>query len=171
MRRTAAGMLGFLALAACGPTGTTGAGGGTGGGGGGTGGGMGVDAGPDLDLICDANPAPTSFGTVYAQVFPACTGCHRTGVADGSDAYGVYSTQSVAFAQVGAKSKYAGTAGTLKVVDPNNLGNSAMWLKVLARSKSPGGQSLGGAMPLGEAPLTAAQKQLMKDWICTDAGM
>lgn len=167
MRRTAAA---FLAAVACGSGGGTGVGGGAGGGAGGGGGGV-ADAGPDPDLICDVGAPATGFAAVYASVFPACTTCHRMGVTDGSDGYGVYSTEAAAFGQVGAKSRYAGAAGTLKVIDPNALGNSAMWLKVIARTRSPAGQNLAGAMPLGAAPLTAAQKKTMKDWICTGAGM
>lgn len=56
------------------------------------------------------------------------------------------------------------------MVDPTNLGNSSVYLKVLGRTKSPAGKPVGQAMPPG-APLTAAQKQLLKDWICSGAKM
>lgn len=166
--------LALLFLAACGPPGTTGTGGGSGGGtgtgGGGAGGGT-ADAGPDLALTCDAAPPATSFAQVYADVFmPACLGsCHKTGAPDGSESYGLYSTAAKAYESVGKVSLYAGAEKALKIVEANNLGNSALYLKVLARTKSPSGKSLAGAMPLNAAPLNATQKQLLKDWICSGA--
>ncbi|MBS1151587.1 MAG: hypothetical protein H6Q89_3285 [Myxococcaceae bacterium] len=161
----------------CGSGGTGGTGGGSGGGsGGGTGGG-----GADPELVCDA-PADAGttdagsalgFTKVYQDIIvPSCqTSCHVVGAADGSDTYGNYATEVKAYEQVGKKSLYAGTDATLKVVDPNNLGTSTMFLKVLARAKSPSGKNIGGAMPLGMTALTAAQKKLLKDWICSGAKM
>lgn len=168
-----------LLTAGCSSPGTTGTGGGTGGtggsggsgGGSSTGGGSGGGGGVDAELTCDASPPAVSFTKVYADVFtPSCTGaCHKTGAADGSENYGVYTTEAQAYTAVGKESLYAGPPKELKIVDPNVPGNSALYLKVIARSKSPAGRNLAGAMPLGAAPLSATHKQLLKDWICGGA--
>ncbi len=170
----AAALVGFVGLTStgCGSSGT-GTGGGAGGGsGGGTGGGA-----ADPDLVCDAAPPATSFTKVYTDVFtPSCGGaCHKAGAADGSGSYGEYDTQAKAFLQVGKRSLYAGSGATadltLKVVDPKGLGTSTMWLKILNHPKSPTNKVIGGKMPLTGADLTAAQKQTVKDWICSGAAM
>lgn len=146
---------------------------GTGGGvGGGTGGSGGTGGMADPDLVCDASPPATTFAKVYSDVFtPSCLSCHKMGIGDGSDSYGRYETQALAYEGVGKTSLYAGSEKTLKIVDPGKLDNSSMFMKCLAKAKSPAGKNLGGAMPLGAAALTAAQKQTLKDWICSGAKM
>lgn len=148
--------------------------------GGGTGGGSGGGAGggaADPELTCDASPPATSFAKVYSDIFvPSCTAtCHKAGAPDGSETYGLYNTEAAAFAQVGKKSLYAGAGATadpnLKIVAEKDLGNSTMYLKVLGRAKSPSGKGLSGQMPLGMSALSAAHKQLLKDWICSGAKM
>ena len=119
---------------------------------------------------------PAGYGFVVlpdsADVFvPACNSCHLMNSTDGSGSYGVYATEASAFAQVGKTSLYAGTEKMLKVVEAGNLGNSALYLKVLGRAKSPSMKNVGGQMPLGAAALGATQKQLLKDWICSGAKM
>ncbi len=147
----------FTGSVSCGASGATG----------GTGGG-----GADAELTCDAAPPATSFSKVYADVFvPACNSCHQMNSTDGSGSYGVYATEASAFTQVGKTSLYAGTEKMLKVVEAGNLGNSALYLKVLGRAKSPSMKNVGGQMPLGAAALSATQKQLLKDWICSGAKM
>ncbi len=60
----------------------------------------------------------------------------------------------------------------MKIVDPGNLGNTVLWLKVLggdaAGKRGPHGERVYGAMPLG-AGLTAKQKTEIKNWICSGA--
>lgn len=128
-----------------------------------------MDAG-DPDLTCAASPTATSFSKVYADVFPECNTCHLMNSVDFSGSYGLYDTESNAYLQVGKKSLYAGTT-TLKVVDPNHLENSSMWLKVLGRAKAPGGPNVGSRMPNGGSALSAAKLQELKDWICSGAKM
>jgi hypothetical protein len=167
-----AAVVAFVAIAS---TGSTSCSGGTGGGSGGGSGGSGGSGGgaADPNLVCDASPPATLLSKVHSDILiPSCqTGCHMTTSTDGSDSYGVYTTTAGAFGQVGKKSLYAGTELTLKVIDPNGLSTSTMWLKVLAHAKSPSGKNLGGEMPLGRTALTAVQKQLLKDWICSGAKM
>ncbi len=130
-----------------------------------------VDAGSDPELICDASPPATTFSKVYSDIFtPACISCHKMGAPDGSDNYGLYNTEVAAFGQVGHKSLYAGSDTTLKVVDPNNLATSTMYLKVMGK-KGPGDKTVGALMPLGGPALSAVQKKLLKDWICSGAKM
>ena len=168
---TAAAVVTVVSLAFTGSIGcgsSTGTGGGAGGGTGGAGGGA-----ADPELTCDASPPATSFAKVYTDIFtPSCLGgCHIPGAVDGSDSYGLYNTQTAAYAQVGKTSLYAGTEKLLKVVQASTPGNSTMWLKVIGRAKSPTMKNVGGQMPLGMTALTAAQKTLLKDWICSGAAM
>jgi hypothetical protein len=156
--------LAFTGSSSCGSSGGTG--GGAGGGSGGSGGGT-----ADPDLVCDASPPATSFTKVYTDVFPSCNTCHLSTSVDGSSSYGLYDTQAHAYEQVNKTSLYAGTAKTLKVVDPNHPENSSMWLKVIGHAKSPGGQNVGAAMPNGGTALSAALKKTLKDWICSGAAM
>ena len=74
---------------------------------------------------------------------PACTAsCHKAGVADGSDSYGLYDTEAKAYESVNKVSLYAGSEKTLKIVDPGKLDNSTMFMKCLAKAKSPAGKNL-----------------------------
>lgn len=125
----------------------------------------------DPELTCDTGVATVTLTGEVQAVFDAkCKSCHATGYT-----YGDYTDAAKTHAAtVGVKSLYAGTPGTLKIVDPMNLANSALWLKVLggdaANRKGPNGEGTLGAMPNDGTVLTAAQKKLIKDWICTGAG-
>lgn len=121
---------------------------------------MSPDAGP-AELRCDPMPAAVTLtGEVQAQIFDRhCKSCHNAFDASNGD----YSEASKTAAAVAKASKY----GTLKVVEPNDLTRSALWLKV-AGQRGPGGQAVGGLMPPGGA-LPADQQKLLKDWICTGA--
>lgn len=121
---------------------------------------MTVDAGPP-ELICD--PAVTTpvtlSATVQAQIFDKqCKSCHNAFDASNGD----YSDAARTAAAVAKNSK---VAPGLKVLEPNNLGKSVLWLKLNNR-KGPAGETLGGVMPPGGA-LPADQQKLVKDWICT----
>ncbi len=124
----------------------------------------------DPELTCDpARPAVTLAGGLQAQVFDACAGCHASGYL-----YGDYtSATATAAATVNQKSRYAGMAGTLQVVAPNDLANSSLWLKVLggtARGRTgPKNENVFGKMPNDGTDLSSEQKQRLKDWICSGA--
>lgn len=132
-----------------------------------------VGCGPagDPDLTCDTTSSSATLeSAVQAQVFQAsCVSCHSANYS-----YGDYSSAAAtAAATVNVKSISAGAAGTLEVVDPGTLANSALWLKVLggtAKARTgPKGENVFGAMPNDGTTLSAAQKQLLKDWICSGA--
>lgn len=121
---------------------------------------MTVDAGPP-ELLCD--PAVTTpvtlSATVQAQIFDKqCKSCHNAFDASNGD----YSDAARTAAAVAKNSK---VAQGLKVLEPNNLGKSVLWLKLNNR-KGPAGEALGGVMPPGGA-LPADQQKVVKDWICT----
>ena len=121
---------------------------------------MTVDAGPP-ELICDpAVTMPVTLAaTVQAQIFDKqCKSCHNAFDASNGD----YSDAARTAAAVAKNSR---VVPGLKVLDPNNLGKSVLWLKLNNR-KGPAGESLGGVMPPGGA-LPADQQKLVKDWICT----
>lgn len=125
----------------------------------------------DPDLTCDTTSSSATLASaVQGQVFQAsCVSCHASGYS-----YGDYSTAATtAAATVNVRSISAGTAATLEVVDPGNLANSALWLKVLggtAKARTgPRGENVFGAMPNDGTTLSAAQRQLLKDWICSGA--
>lgn len=128
------------------------------------------DAGPS-EFDCAGATAVTTTKLQADILQPRCVSCHN-----GSDpvAYpGDYSTAAKAQEVVGKVSPYATTQGsTLKVVDPNNLQNSSLYLKVLgggAAHKGPKGEGVGGAMPQGSNPLSATELGEIKNWICTGA--
>jgi len=124
----------------------------------------------DPELTCDTGrAAQTLTGGVQAVFDAKCVSCHVSGYA-----YGDYTTADKTFAATTNKVSYlAGTAAKLKVVDGNSksLANSSLWLKVLggdaANRKGPNGENTLGAMPNDGTSLTADQKQLLKDWICS----
>ncbi|MGV3620728.1 MAG: hypothetical protein ACO1OB_07920 [Archangium sp.] len=131
----------------------------------------GVDAGtPDPELTCATTPQAATLATNVQAVFDAkCKDCHIAGYT-----YGDYTTAANTLAATtDKKSLYAGRAATLKVVDGANtsLANSALWLKVLGGAAEnragPNGENVQGKMPNDNRVLTADEKQLLKDWICT----
>jgi len=128
-----------------------------------------ISCGPmDPELTCDATPAAATLGTNVQAVFTArcSTSCHLA-----NDKYGDYADAAKIGTIVGQKSLYAGMAGTLKVVDPTSLANSALWLKVLGGStkgrQGPKGENVYGRMPNDTSTLSTEQKKLLKDWICS----
>lgn len=123
----------------------------------------------DPDLTCDASPAAATLGTNVQAVFDAkCKTCHIENYS-----YGDYTSAEKTVAIVGKKSLYAGMAGTLKVVEPKSPSNSALWLKVLggatAGRTGPKGENVYGKMPNDGQMLTADEKKILKDWICSGA--
>lgn len=125
----------------------------------------------DPDLTCDTGAATVTLTGAVQAVFDArCKSCHATGYT-----YGDYTSASATHAATVGKTSYlAGMAGTMKVVEANNLANSSLWLKVLggdaANRKGPKGENTLWIMPNDGMTLTAEQKKLIKDWICTGAG-
>lgn len=123
----------------------------------------------DPDLTCATSAAAATLGTNVQAVFDAkCKTCH---IANYS--FGDYTEASRTATIVSKKSIYAGTAATLLVVDPKSLANSALWLKVLGGATGgrtgPKGENVSGKMPNDSTTLTTAEKQLLKDWICSGA--
>ncbi|MFZ5470087.1 MAG: hypothetical protein ACOZIN_11685 [Myxococcota bacterium] len=130
------------------------------------------DAGADPLFVCEGTPATVTATQLVTEVItPACkTGCHEpngTVDLDLSDA-GLLVANTV-----NKPSPYGGANGTLKIVEPNNPANSTFWLKILgganAGRRGPKGESVGGPMPGAGPALDDAQKQKVKDWICTGA--
>ena len=104
---------------------------------------------------------------------PACKSCHFPPNGQGI-AYGDYTTAAKTQETVNKESFYKGSQGTLKIVDPHNLANSSLWLKVAPTSgaagkKGPHGEITSGRMPNDGTSLTAEQRKAIKDWICTGA--
>ena len=127
--------------------------------------------GPDDDeLVCPTSAAVVTLSLgLQREVFDAdCKTCHNAQDLSSGDFSTIEKTREWT---VNRKSQFAGT-GALKVVDPKNLANSILWLKVLGGDatgkKGPGGEKVYGAMPLGSG-LTAAKKASLKNWICSGA--
>jgi uncharacterized membrane protein len=124
----------------------------------------------DPELACDAAPASATLATNVQAVFTAkCATCH---IKDYS--YGDYTTaEKTAAATVSKKSLYAGQAATLQIVQPSSLANSSLWLKVLGGATTgrtgPKGENVYGKMPNDNTTLTADEKKILKDWICSGA--
>lgn len=139
------------------------------------------DAGPEVDVTCETGTATVTLTQVQTLITAKCfTACHSPaagGMPAGTGlAYGDYSSVAKTFEQVGKLSLYKGTGGTLKVVEPNNLANSSLWLKVATKkalgAKGPKGEATGAKMPNDPAiTLTDAEIKQFKDWICTGATM
>ena len=123
----------------------------------------------DPVVTCDASPAAATLGTNVQAVFDTkCKTCHIENYS-----YGDYTTAAKTAAIVGKKSLYAGMGATLMVVEPKSLSNSALWLKVIggatAGRTGPKGENVYGKMPNDTTMLTADEKKLLKDWICSGA--
>ncbi|MBL8935395.1 MAG: hypothetical protein JNM69_12635 [Archangium sp.] len=117
------------------------------------------DAGNPLFLCDPSAPALTLAGSVQADLFDKqCKSCHNSFDATNGD----FSDASRTADSVSKASKY-----TLKRVEPNDLGKSAMWLKLNA-TKGPNGENSGGVMPPG-GMLPEASRKIIKDWICSGA--
>lgn len=130
------------------------------------------DGGASGVLVCDTGATAVAAAKLQTDVIDvACKSCHNpTGTARLS---GDYSTASTfVAATVNKASAYPSTgAKGFKIVTPNDLAASVLWLKVSGGQpsfKGPNGEFVGGVMP-ETGPITAAQKKLIKDWICTGA--
>lgn len=131
--------------------------------------GCGAEPMTDPELTCASSPGAATLATNVQALFTAkCATCHYQGYS-----YGDFSDAARTTASVNKKSLYAGTIGTLQIVEPKNLANSSLWLKVLGGAQvgrtGPKGENVSSRMPNDETTLTAAEKQLLKDWICTGA--
>ncbi len=124
----------------------------------------------DPDLTCATTPGAATLASNVQALFAAkCATCHFQNYS-----YGDFSDAArTAASAVNKKSLYAGAIGTLQVVEPKNLANSSLWLKVLGGAQvgrtGPKGENVSSRMPNDETTLTADEKQLLKDWICTGA--
>ncbi|MFT3843342.1 MAG: hypothetical protein QM723_40540 [Myxococcaceae bacterium] len=146
-------------------------GGGSGGSGGGGGGGGGTDGG--LSTTCDSNAASETSTTVYNKIHAACDSCHSNCPNGAGCFYGDYGDATKMYnAMVNHNSIY----GALKMVAPNDLAHSTVYLKVGCTPitnpscTAPDGTNIGAAMPQnGPTALTADQVKAVKDWICKGA--
>ena len=126
--------------------------------------------GDDDELVCPTSAAVVTLSLgLQREVFDAdCKTCHNAQDLSSGDFSTIEKTREWT---VNRKSQFAG-AGRLKVVDPKNLANSILWLKVLGGDatgkKGPAGEKVYGAMPLGTT-LTPAKKASLKNWICSGA--
>lgn len=122
-------------------------------------------------LACTGESA-LPFTELHPQVIaPRCAPCHNgSAIAEAPD---------VSSAVVGLTAlrdvvspRYAGTAGTLKIVDPGAPHNSTLMLKVLggdpAGFTGPAGEDVGGAMPQA-GMLSTAERDAIRNWICAGA--
>jgi hypothetical protein len=123
------------------------------------------------ELTCPS-PVPTVSATdVQRQLMdPVCNNCHAPG-GGGVGAPFEWDTVDKTLAAVGQASSYR----PLKVVDAsnsdpsNNLRNSSLYLKSIG-GRGPNCQSVGGRMPQSPyPPLSAAQTEVLKNWICGGA--
>jgi hypothetical protein len=133
------------------------------------------------DTTCDPMAAQVTLAQLHSGfILQRCgTPCHYPspggGMPEGTGfAYGDYTTPALTrTAMVGKNSLYAGAGATLKVVDPNNLANSSLWLKVSAKTtigwKGPKGENTGASMPNDGTKLSTTELKQIKDWICTGA--
>jgi hypothetical protein len=129
------------------------------------------DAGaPDMGTP-DAAPAPETAPTwtqVYTQVIKArCQPCHTT-----SDGIGItigrldMTSQATAYANVvRAPARGTGCEGRGVRVTPGSPDQSVMYLKVSLDDPTP----CGAKMPLGTAPLTKDQADMIEAWIMAGA--
>src|SRR5262249_29082369 len=122
------------------------------------------------ELTCDAQVPVVTATDVESQIMtPVCSSCHAPG-GGGVGAPGQWETVDKMYNNtVGKPSTYSG----LPIVDPSNLGNSVMYLKVLGGSPTfngPRGENVGGVMPQPPtAMLSSTQRNLLKNWICGGA--
>lgn len=128
----------------------------------------------NLDLDCPRNPRMATAQEVHDTLQgPICSNCHTPQNPAVPLQLPDQSTVTALRALVNADSRYG---QGLKVVAPNSLRNSTMWLKVNGGSPAgydgPNGVPVGGLMPdpgNGFPALDNSQKGLLKDWICTGA--
>ena len=150
-------------------------GGGSGGSGGGGGAGGGSDGG--TDVTCSATPAAETAQTVWTKVAnPVCNACH-SGCPNGQGcAYGDYTDATKMYNALVNQTSILAPSGGFDKVKPNDLAHSTAYLKCACTPvtnpacKAPDGTGIGAAMPYqGPTPITAAQLQTIKDWICRGA--
>lgn len=121
---------------------------------------------PVLDCSADAGVPHPVLLDVYAQLqVPVCSSCHYPG----AQAPPQDSPEALA-ALIGADSiGYP----TMKIIDPGNLRNSLMYLKVMGGTDAgylgPNGEDTGFLMPRGGPPLPEEKTDLLRRWICAGA--
>lgn len=124
----------------------------------------------DPDLNCAGTGSATT-ASIQPMLTMRCglAGCHDPM----SATYGDFSAEAKTAMVVNKKSLYAGMAGSLLIVEPKKLENSALWLKVLGGATKgrtgPKGENVFGAMPNDGTTLDATQQKQIKDWICSGA--
>jgi hypothetical protein len=121
-----------------------------------------------VDTTCDQDAGRLTLTELYPEVQGfICHECHKP-----SGTVPDMSTVDATFANVVDKTSIRYGGKGLKIVDPGNLGNSVMWLKVNGGSPKitgPHGEFVGGSMPNGLPKLPAEKIALIKQWICSGA--
>lgn len=134
------------------------------------------------NLECPSSPTAVTTAEVHELFAARCTDCHEPTCFDAASpdtecASLDLTTEELTQQSVGRESRYATGSSTMKIVDPGNLANSTMWLKILGGEDvgcmGPNGERTLEPMPNpkdGDEPLNAAERQLVKNWICSGAG-
>jgi hypothetical protein len=120
------------------------------------------DSGVDVAAIKEAAAAST-FTQVYTNIIsPICVQCHNPAGIGVSMGHLDMSTKAAAFADlVGVEAAGIACGGMGTRVVAGNAGNSIMFKKIDPAQPAP----CGSKMPLGLAPLTAAQTAEIESWI------
>lgn len=145
---------------------------------------------PDVpDTTCSMMPEAVTMVSLQTDIFETkCKTCHYPDP-DGAGpmqpgsgfSYGDYTDAMKTFEMVNKTSLFAGSPGTLKIVDQMaattsaKLANSSLWLKVSTLKplgfKGPKMESSGVRMPNDGSAFTAAEIKKIKDWICRGSPM
>ncbi|HLL55636.1 MAG TPA: hypothetical protein VK447_18895 [Myxococcaceae bacterium] len=121
-----------------------------------------------VNVTCAQDAGTLTLTEMHPQVIGTiCHECHKPGgtMPDMATVDAMYTNvvdkPSIRYGEMG-----------LKIIDPGNLGNSVLWLKVNGgspRVTGPRGEFVGGSMPNGLPQLPDEKKALIKQWICSGA--
>lgn len=118
---------------------------------------------PDVAALKEAAAAASTFTQVYGNIIsPICVQCHNPAGIGVSMGHLDMSTKAAAFSNlVGVEAAGIACGGMGTRVVAGNAGNSIMFKKIDPAQPAP----CGSKMPLGLAPLTAAQTAEIESWI------
>lgn len=129
----------------------------------------------DSNMECPTTPTVVTTAAVQEIFAVECSECHEANCTTPNCGDLELWSEALTQETVGRSSRYA--VGTpLKIVDPGNLRNSTMWLKLLGGTNpggctAPDGKNVFEEMPNDdEGPLTQAQLDTVKNWICSGGG-
>ena len=121
------------------------------------------DSGIDASAVKEAAAAASTFTQVYGDIIsPICVQCHNPAGIGVSMGHLDMSTKALAFTDlVGVEAAGIACGGMGTRVVAGNAGSSIMFKKIDPAQPAP----CGSKMPLGLAPLTAAQTAEIESWI------